>query len=137
MQGKQDDLFCFKIIGAAIESDLSPRVKQILRNGVYYLLHSSKKAPRELDVSGALFRGDGTNYLLGNASYYDGFRRVCPELEDVIELRIQAEEPFQDLLQAVTSATKIYHTAATNSVSEPVSDNIGVRRSPTATTAAQ
>ena len=69
--GKLADRFCFEIIGAAIESDMPHRVKQILRSGVYYLLSGDKKAVRHLDISGALFRGDGTDYLLGVNSYFD------------------------------------------------------------------
>jgi hypothetical protein len=69
--GKLGDRFCFEIIGAALEGDMPHRVRQILRSGVYYLLSGSKKAERVLDVSGVLFRGDGSNYSLGRDSYYD------------------------------------------------------------------
>ncbi|HVY53488.1 MAG TPA: hypothetical protein VHA13_03110, partial [Gammaproteobacteria bacterium] len=32
-----------------------------------------KKVDRDIDISGTLFRGDNTSYLLGVSSYFDGF----------------------------------------------------------------
>lgn len=76
--GKLGTRFCFEIIGAAIESDMPPRVKQILRSGVYDLVSvpdDKRKAVRDLDISGALFRGEGIDYLRGVNSYFDHLGR--------------------------------------------------------------
>ncbi|OAI48517.1 hypothetical protein AYO45_04765 [Gammaproteobacteria bacterium SCGC AG-212-F23] len=68
--GELANRFCFQIIGAVIQNDLPHRAKQLLISGIYYLFLGNKKAPRHLDISGAYFRGDGTDFLLGVNSYY-------------------------------------------------------------------
>lgn len=81
--GKKADRFCFEIIGATLQLDLPPRPRQILRSGLYYLLNHNQKTERSIDVSGDLFRGVGTAYLLGGNSYYDDIGRCGPPVDPV------------------------------------------------------
>ena len=106
--GKKADRFCFEIIGAFLQLEqwLPPRLKQILRleDGLYSLFNEGKKPDRtSLDVSGDFFRGVGTNYLLGANSYYSDFGLFCGGR--------RRRDTFQNLLQAITAASRLYVTA--------------------------
>jgi len=69
--GKKADRFCFEIIGATLQLDLPPRIRQVLKNGIYDILKHHKTAERIIDVDGEIFRGVGSDYVLGVNSYYD------------------------------------------------------------------
>jgi len=118
--GKLADRWCFAIVAAAIQSDLPHRQKQILSSGVHYLFNNNKKAARVLDVSGALFSGAGTDYLFGVNSYYYDIGGYASRRTDRAWRRAPCAASFQNLLRAITSASKIYYSAATNSFIEPV-----------------
>lgn len=118
--GKIADRFCFEIIGATLQpsNDLPARVKQKLKS-LYDLFYRGLKAERTVDPNSELFRGVGTDYLHGENSFYNGFgtRDAVPGEEHL----------FSNLLQAITSASKLYATANPTEVREPMSDNVDLR----------
>ena len=70
--GKLAERFCFEIIGG-LERELPPRIRQILRTGLYYVLNKERKVRRALDIDGTAFLGTAAGSLLGVDSYYDDF----------------------------------------------------------------
>jgi len=71
--GTNADRFCFEIIGGELQIGLQPREMQILSNkegGLYALLYHNKKAERYIDVNASLFRGAGTERVLGINSHF-------------------------------------------------------------------
>ena len=136
--GKLANQFCFEIIGAAIEKELPSRARQLVRVGLYYLFTGTQRAARVLDVDGLAFLGvpgSGAS-VLGVDSYYDRYG-VHGRVRQVFPTFAVDADDFQNLLRAITSASKIYYTAGTHSLIAPVCDNGEVRRSPAATAAAR
>jgi len=76
--GKLADRFCFEVIGAGIQKDLPPRIQQLLKTGLYYILNRDSIAHRTLDVGGLSFRGlSGSNRERAVNSYYDDAERAA------------------------------------------------------------
>jgi hypothetical protein len=139
--GEQGDRFCYEMIGdfLQIQQWVPARVRKIfmLPNGLYSLFYENKKPVHEVfDVSGDLYRGVGTDYICGTNSFYGDlgaatrFMALCgyPRRGSF----------FQNLLQAITPASRHYAPAATNpSHPEPLPNNVGIRRSPSAMAAGQ
>jgi hypothetical protein len=71
--GTKANRFCFELIGAALQLELPPRVRQLLKSGLYYLFKGNKKVVRDIDEHGALFFGLPSRDVLGINSYYDVF----------------------------------------------------------------
>ncbi len=74
--GALGDQFCFEVIGDAIESELPPRIQQMLRSSLYHLLNWNRAAPRDVDLNATLFKShkpswSSTKLRLGVDSYYD------------------------------------------------------------------
>lgn len=110
--GKKGDFLVWSIIGDFLESldKIPPCVRQILllESGLYSLFRENKKPDRDVfDVSGDIFRGVGTNHRLGENSYYDDYGVSGAR-------RASGGRRFQNLLQAITAASRLYAPAATN-----------------------
>ncbi len=78
--GDLGDQYCFEIIGDAIESELPPRIQQILKSSLYHLLNVNRAAPRAVDPSSAIFKCHkpswaATELHLGVNSYYDDIKQ--------------------------------------------------------------
>ena len=77
--GKKGDLLVWSIIGNFLESldNIPPCLRQLLMIrpwGLYSLFRENKKPDRDVfDVTGDIFRGIGTDYRLGENSYYDDY----------------------------------------------------------------
>lgn len=94
--GSNADLFCFQIIGGALQMDLQPRLMQILSNkkgGISALFKDKEKAARFIDANRDLFRGVGSGCTLGMNSYYgvfgpagDGRSAVALNLDKMLRL---------------------------------------------------
>jgi hypothetical protein len=69
--GALGDQYCFKVIGDAIEMGVTPRVRQILKTGAYYVLNGTRKVERSLDNGGLVFNFPFSSARLGVDSYYD------------------------------------------------------------------
>lgn len=102
--GKLADQFCFKIIGDAIEKELSPRMRQLLRGGLYYILNRERSVMRDLDVSGVAFCGStsSTSRELGVNSYYDDMAGVGY----LIRRESDGWRQFQNLLEQLRQHPK-------------------------------
>ncbi len=90
--------FCFEIIGGTIEVELPPRIQQILRSGLSFLLHSNQPAPRTLDLCSILFNSSqpswsSTPLRLGVNAYYGS---MLTKQSGTI---LTARACFQNLLQ--------------------------------------
>lgn len=72
--GALSDRFCFEVLGGAIQTELPPRARQLLRAGIYNLFHQNQQIIRDLDVNGILFKsfiGPSATYSLGHSFFYD------------------------------------------------------------------
>lgn len=145
--GKKGDLFCYKMIAdfLQIQQWVPARVRQIFRleYGLYSLFYENKKPDHGCaDASGALYREPAAHVVIGVNSFYGDWGRSrrtaggCGRSEPRLGRHVGG--CFQYLLQAIASASRHYAPAATNpSHTEPLPNNVGIRRSPTATAAGQ
>jgi hypothetical protein len=117
--GEIADDFCIKIIGG-LQCGLPARIRQTLHydfkdrygyiatHGLYHVLDENEKASRGIDRSGERYLGaHGSNRVLGVDVFYDifGWRGDSTGLAGL------AAVLFQNLLRAITSASKLYYTA--------------------------
>jgi hypothetical protein len=129
--GAKADRFCFELIGAVLQLDLPPRVRQLSRSGLHYIFENNKKVVREVDQHGEQYFGIQSRDVLGVNFYYDpcgrGRARGGPGGEWVAVA-------FSKLLRTITSASKIY-AATSLSTTESQFSNVGILRSSVATSA--
>jgi hypothetical protein len=74
--GALGDRFCFEVIGGAIQSELPPRARQLIKQKLYSLFNENRQVIRDLDVNGALFKSFTSafaKFSLGVSLFYDDF----------------------------------------------------------------
>jgi 6-pyruvoyl-tetrahydropterin synthase len=127
--GSKADSFCFKIIGGLqLEfKDLSSRLPQILNSEVFDVFIRHKKVNRGVDVVSSIFRGEGSDYLLGNDSYYDDHCSRGPGVGHAKRLR--GPWAFAQLIKSnntsIQNICTMQFAAKENTL---LSNNVGPRR---------
>lgn len=126
--GVLGDQFCYEVIGDALQADLPPHMKRALAVGLYYIFNRTKELVRVNDPDGvsASFINPADGWLLGLSCFYSEFGPVAGGG------RRRGGEFLQNLLRAITAALRSYYTPTASTPCEPVSDNVEIRRSPSA-----